>query len=50
MQVGGYVQQYQGGFTLVSVRGAGHAVPTFQPERSLVLLNAFLKNMLPPSA
>ncbi|TVU09850.1 hypothetical protein EJB05_43347, partial [Eragrostis curvula] len=49
MQVGGYVQQYQGGFTLASVRGAGHMVPSFQPKRSLVLLYSFLKNMLPPA-
>lgn len=49
MQVGGYVQQYQGGFTLASVRAAGHMVPTFQPERSLVLLKAFLSNTLPPA-
>ncbi|TVU09861.1 hypothetical protein EJB05_43358, partial [Eragrostis curvula] len=48
-EVGGYVQQYEGGFTLASVRGTGHTVPTYQPERSLVLLYAFLKNMLPPS-
>ncbi|KAL6844878.1 hypothetical protein ACP4OV_025537 [Aristida adscensionis] len=48
-EVGGYVQQYQGGFTLASVRGAGHTVPTFQPKRSLVLLYSFLKNMLPPA-
>ncbi|CAN6196224.1 unnamed protein product [Urochloa humidicola] len=48
-EVGGYVQQYQGGFTFASVRAAGHMVPTFQPKRSLVLLYAFLKNMLPPA-
>ncbi|CAL5081823.1 unnamed protein product [Urochloa decumbens] len=48
-EVGGYVQQYQGGFTFASVRAAGHLVPTFQPKRSLVLLYAFLKNMLPPA-
>jgi serine carboxypeptidase-like clade II len=49
MQVGGFVQQYQGGFTLASVRAAGHMVPTFQPERALVLLRAFLRNTLPPA-
>jgi serine carboxypeptidase-like clade II len=49
MQVGGFVQQYQGGFTLASVRAAGHMVPTFQPERALVLLKAFLSNTLPPA-
>ncbi|CAN6210960.1 unnamed protein product [Urochloa humidicola] len=46
-EVGGYVQQYQGGFTLASVRAAGHMVPASQPERSLALLDAFLKNVLP---
>lgn len=49
LQVGGYVQQYEGGFTLASVRGAGHLVPSFQPKRSLVLLYSFLKGMLPPA-
>jgi serine carboxypeptidase-like clade 2 len=42
------VQQYEGGFTFASVRGAGHMVPTFQPKRALVLLYSFLKGMLPP--
>ncbi|KAG2635506.1 hypothetical protein PVAP13_2NG360200 [Panicum virgatum] len=48
MEVGGYVQQYKGGFTFASVRGAGHMVPSFQPERGLALLDSFLKGMLPP--
>ncbi|XP_047088083.1 serine carboxypeptidase 1-like [Lolium rigidum] len=47
-EVGGYVQQYAGGFTFASVRGAGHTVPSFQPERSLILLQSFLKGILPP--
>ncbi|PNT64735.1 putative serine carboxypeptidase-like 23 [Brachypodium distachyon] len=47
-EVGGYVQQYAGGFTFLSVRGAGHLVPSFQPERALVMLSSFLKGMLPP--
>ncbi|XP_047051665.1 serine carboxypeptidase 1-like [Lolium rigidum] len=47
-EVGGYVQQYEGGFTFASVRGAGHRVPTYQPKRALVLLYSFLKGMLPP--
>ncbi|KAL6846446.1 hypothetical protein ACP4OV_023894 [Aristida adscensionis] len=49
MEVGGYVQQYKGGFTFASVRGAGHMVPSFQPERAIVLLDSFLKGVLPPS-
>ncbi|TVU09867.1 hypothetical protein EJB05_43364, partial [Eragrostis curvula] len=48
MEVGGYVQQYRGGFTFASVRAAGHLVPSFQPERALVLLDSFLKGVLPP--
>ena len=48
LQVGGYVQQYKGGFTFASVRGAGHMVPSFQPERGIALLDSFLKGMLPP--
>ncbi|WVZ88789.1 hypothetical protein U9M48_035263 [Paspalum notatum var. saurae] len=49
-EVGGYVQQHTGGFTFLSVRGAGHAVASFQPERALVLVNSFLKGELPPSS
>ncbi|KAM3258006.1 hypothetical protein ACQJBY_049996 [Aegilops geniculata] len=49
-EVGGYAQQYEGGFTFASVRGAGHMVPSFQPKRSLVLLYSFMKGVLPPGA
>ncbi|XP_066392524.1 serine carboxypeptidase II-3-like [Miscanthus floridulus] len=48
-EVGGYIQQYEGGFTFASVRGAGHTVPSFQPKRSLVLFYSFLKGVLPPA-
>nr|CAB3457277.1 unnamed protein product [Digitaria exilis] len=47
-EVGGYVQRYTGGLVLISVRGAGHQVPYFQPERALVLVSSFLKGALPP--
>ncbi|KAG2635508.1 hypothetical protein PVAP13_2NG360400 [Panicum virgatum] len=47
-EVGGYVQQYTGGLVLASVRGAGHQVPYFQPDRALVLVSSFLKGKLPP--
>ncbi|XP_037419055.1 serine carboxypeptidase 1-like [Triticum dicoccoides] len=47
-EVGGYVQQYKGGFTFATVRGAGHTVPALQPERALILLRSFLKGILPP--
>ncbi|XP_025799600.1 serine carboxypeptidase II-3-like [Panicum hallii] len=48
-EVGGYIQQHEGGFTFASVRGAGHMVPSFQPKRSLVLFYSFLKGVLPPA-
>ncbi|KAG0544026.1 hypothetical protein BDA96_02G239700 [Sorghum bicolor] len=48
MEVGGYVQQYAGGFTFITVRAAGHMVPSMQPGRALILLNYFLKGVLPP--
>ncbi|XP_012699348.2 serine carboxypeptidase 2 [Setaria italica] len=48
-EVGGYIQQHEGGFTFASVRGAGHMVPSFQPKRSLVLFHSFLKGVLPPA-
>jgi len=48
-EVGGYIQQYEGGFTFASVRGSGHLVPSFQPKRSLVLFYSFLKGVLPPA-
>ncbi|KAL6846443.1 hypothetical protein ACP4OV_023891 [Aristida adscensionis] len=47
-EVGGYVQQYSSGLVLASVRGAGHQVPYFQPERALVIVSSFLKGKLPP--
>ncbi|XP_020113586.1 uncharacterized protein LOC109727809 [Ananas comosus] len=46
-EVGGYVEEYEG-LTLATVRGAGHMVPTYQPERAVVLFHSFLKGILPP--
>ncbi|KAM0895113.1 hypothetical protein ACQ4PT_024040 [Festuca glaucescens] len=48
-EVEGYAQQYDGGFTFGSVRGAGHLVPSFQPKRALVLFYSFLRGVLPPA-
>ncbi|XP_051188149.1 serine carboxypeptidase 1 [Lolium perenne] len=47
-EVGGYVQGYTRGLVFAIVRGAGHMVPSFQPERALILVSSFLKGMLPP--
>ncbi|XP_024312686.1 serine carboxypeptidase II-3 [Brachypodium distachyon] len=41
-EVGGYVVQYKGDLSFVTVRGAGHEVPSYQPERALVLVQHFL--------
>ncbi|KAJ1292174.1 hypothetical protein BS78_02G372100 [Paspalum vaginatum] len=51
-EVGGYVVQYKGkekgSLSLVTVRGAGHEVPSYQPKRALVLVQSFLEGKTPP--
>ncbi|KAA8520205.1 hypothetical protein F0562_014461 [Nyssa sinensis] len=41
-EVGGYTQVYKGDLTLVTVRGSGHQVPSYQPARALSLIKHFL--------
>ncbi|VFQ86889.1 unnamed protein product [Cuscuta campestris] len=48
-EVGGYVEEYKG-LTLVTIRNAGHAPPSYQPERALTMVTSFLQGKLPPSA
>lgn len=49
-QVAGWVQTYEGGLTLATVRGAGHQVPVFAPQQSLSLFTHFLSaHTLPAS-
>ncbi|KAJ9189306.1 hypothetical protein P3X46_000616 [Hevea brasiliensis] len=48
-EVGGYVVEYEG-LTFVTVRGAGHLVPSYQPERALTMISSFLQGSLPPSS
>ena len=47
-QLAGYAQRYEweNNATLVfaTVRGAGHQVPTFQPERAFAMARRFLYN------
>jgi serine carboxypeptidase-like clade 2 len=45
LQVGGYTELYEGDLTLVTVRGAGHQVPSDQPARALSLIKHFLDGM-----
>ncbi|XP_044506837.1 serine carboxypeptidase 1-like [Mangifera indica] len=47
-EVGGYAEAYDG-LTFVTVRGAGHMVPSYQPERALTMFSSFLRGVLPPS-
>ncbi|KAK4437853.1 Polyadenylate-binding protein RBP47 [Sesamum alatum] len=46
-EVGGYAVEYQN-VTFVSIRGAGHFVPSYQPQRALVVFSSFLDGKLPP--
>ncbi|KAL5574680.1 hypothetical protein UlMin_016379 [Ulmus minor] len=49
-QVAGWVEMYEGGLTLATVRGAGHQVPVLAPEQALSLFSHFLSaNTLPSS-
>ncbi|WRX15832.1 Peptidase S10 [Theobroma cacao] len=46
-EVGGYAVGYQN-LTFVTVRGAGHYVPSNEPARALALCSSFLNGKLPP--
>ncbi|KHN30516.1 Serine carboxypeptidase-like 40 [Glycine soja] len=48
-EVGGYVVGYKA-VTFVTVRGAGHFVPSWQPARSLTMISSFLSGTLPPAS
>ncbi|XP_006354958.1 putative serine carboxypeptidase-like 23 [Solanum tuberosum] len=45
-EVGGYVEEYEN-LTLVTIRGAGHFVPTYQPNRALAFFSHFLSGKPP---
>ncbi|KAF8377516.1 hypothetical protein HHK36_030898 [Tetracentron sinense] len=47
--VGGYAVGYQN-LTFVTIRGAGHFVPSYQPARGLAFFSSFLEGKLPPSS
>ncbi|CDP21581.1 unnamed protein product [Coffea canephora] len=49
IQAGGYVVGYEN-LTFVTVRGAGHLVPRYQPARGLAIFSSFLEGKLPPSS
>ncbi|XP_057493017.1 serine carboxypeptidase 1-like [Actinidia eriantha] len=47
-EVGGYAVGYEN-LTFVTIRGAGHFVPSYQPARALTFFTSFLEGKLPPS-
>ncbi|KAJ0697327.1 putative carboxypeptidase D [Helianthus annuus] len=47
-EVGGYVVEYEN-LTFLTVRGAGHFVPSYQPARALALFSSFLDGKPPLS-
>jgi len=46
--VGGWTITYDG-LMFVTVRGAGHQVPTFKPKEALLMLRHFLANRTMPT-
>ena len=42
-KMGGYVTRYQGMFDYLTIRGAGHMVPTFKPEATFTFMKAWLE-------
>ncbi|KAL2460222.1 Serine carboxypeptidase 24 [Abeliophyllum distichum] len=47
-EVGGYVVDYQN-VTFVTIRGSGHFVPSYQPERAFIFFSSFIEGKLPPA-
>ncbi|KAH1141266.1 hypothetical protein GYH30_032497 [Glycine max] len=49
-QVAGWTEEYEGGLTFATIRGAGHQVPVFAPEQALSLFTHFLSSQTLPSS
>eukprot|EP00529_Nitzschia_sp_RCC80_P013191 CAMPEP_0113484406 /NCGR_PEP_ID=MMETSP0014_2-20120614/23945_1 /TAXON_ID=2857 /ORGANISM="Nitzschia sp." /LENGTH=591 /DNA_ID=CAMNT_0000378007 /DNA_START=8 /DNA_END=1784 /DNA_ORIENTATION=+ /assembly_acc=CAM_ASM_000159 len=43
-RMGGYVTRYENNFDFLTIRGAGHMVPTYKPEASYVFMKAWINN------
>ena len=43
-RMGGYVERYEGMFDFLTIRGAGHMVPTYKPAASFAFLKAWLRD------
>jgi serine carboxypeptidase-like clade 1 len=42
-RMGGYVTRYEGGFDFLTIRGAGHMVPTYKPAATFTFLQAWIQ-------
>ena len=45
-QTAGYITKWENNFSFVTIRGAGHEVPTYKPEIALYLWNSYLDGKL----
>jgi len=43
-RMGGYVTRYEGSLDFLTIRGAGHMVPTYKPEATFSFLEAWIHN------
>ena len=41
-RMAGYVTRYEGNFDFVTVRGAGHMVPTYKPEEAFEMFSTWI--------
>eukprot|EP00547_Thalassionema_nitzschioides_P005581 CAMPEP_0194208686 /NCGR_PEP_ID=MMETSP0156-20130528/7073_1 /TAXON_ID=33649 /ORGANISM="Thalassionema nitzschioides, Strain L26-B" /LENGTH=556 /DNA_ID=CAMNT_0038935709 /DNA_START=85 /DNA_END=1752 /DNA_ORIENTATION=- len=43
-RMGGYVTRYEGGFDFLTIRGAGHMVPTYKPAATFAFMKTWINN------
>jgi carboxypeptidase C (cathepsin A) len=43
-RMGGYVTRYKGSFDFLTIRGAGHMVPTYKPDSSFTFLKSWIED------
>lgn len=42
-RMGGYVTRYEGQFDFLTIRGAGHMVPTYKPDATFAFMKAWIE-------
>ena len=47
-RMGGFVNRYEGSFDFLTVRGAGHMVPTYKPEAAFAFLKSWIGGVAYP--